>query len=48
MFYGEYCEISKNTYFKEHPCMATSELTLGSDCLQLAFCTVALETILTR
>ena len=33
----EYCEISKNTYFEEHPRTAASELTLGSVCLGLSF-----------
>ena len=44
---GEYCEISKNTYFKEHLHTAAFEVTLGSDCFGLSFWTVAFKTILT-
>ena len=47
MFSSEYCKISKNTYFEEYLRTATSEVTLGSDCLGLSFWTVAFKTILT-
>ena len=47
MFYCEYCEISKNTYFEEHLRTAASEVTLGGDCLGFSFWTVALKIILT-
>ena len=47
MFYCEYSEIPKNTYFEEYLHTAASEVTLGSDCLRLSFWTVAFKTILT-
>ena len=47
MFSGEYCEISKNTYFEEHLRTAASELTSGGDCLVFALWTVTFKTILT-
>ena len=43
MFFYEYCEISKNTYFEEHLRTAASEVTLGSDCLGFSFWTVAFK-----
>ena len=48
MFSGNYCKISKSTYFAEHMYTTTSEVTLGNDCLGLSFWTVALKTILTQ
>ena len=47
MFFYEYCEISKNTYFEEHLRTAASKVTLGSDYLGLSLWTVVLKTILT-
>ena len=47
MFFCEYCEISKNTYFEEDLRTAASEVTLGSDCLGRSFCTVTFKIILT-
>ena len=46
MFSCEYYEISKNIYFEEHLRTASSEVTLGSDCLGLSLWTVAFKTIL--
>ena len=43
MFSYEYWEISKNTYFEEHLCTASSEMTLESDCLGLSFWRVAFK-----
>ena len=48
MFFCEYCEISKNTYFAEHLRTAAFEVTLGSNCLGLSFWAVAFKTILTQ
>ena len=47
VFSSEYWEISKNTYFEEHPRTTASEVTLGSDCLGLSFWRVAFKTIQT-
>ena len=47
MFSCEYWKISKDTCFEEHLRTAASEVTLGSDCLELSFWIVAFETILT-
>ena len=44
----EYCEISKNTYFKENLRTGASEVTVGSDWLGLSFWTVTFKTILTQ
>ena len=43
----EYWKISKKTYFEEHLRTATSEVTLGSDCLGLSFWEIAFKTMLT-
>ena len=43
MFFSEYWEISKSIYFEEHLRMAASEVTLGSDCLELSFWRVAFK-----
>ena len=43
----EYREIFKDTCFEEHLRSASSEETLGSDCLGLSFWRVVLKTILT-
>ena len=48
MFSCKYCEISKNNYFEEHLGTGDSEVTLGSDCLELSFQTVAFKTIMTQ
>ena len=45
---GEYCEISKNTYYEEHLRTAASEETLASACLGLSFWRVAFKTILSQ
>ena len=47
MFSCEYYEISKNIYFEEQLRTASSEMTLGSDCLGLSLWIVAFKTILT-
>ena len=39
------CEVFKNNYFEENFCMAASEITLQSDCLELCFW-IAFKTIL--
>ena len=46
MFFCEYWEVSKNTYFEEQR-TALSEVTLGSDSLEISFWRVAFKTILT-
>ena len=48
MFSYEYCEVSKNTYLEEHRVVATSEVTLGSDCLGVSFWKVVFKTFLTQ
>ena len=41
-------EIFKNNYFEEHLHIGTSEVSLGSDCLELSFCTVTFKTTMTK
>ena len=47
MFTCEYWKICKNTYLEEHLGAAASEVTLGSDCLELSFWRIAFKTVLT-
>lgn len=41
-------EIFKNSHFEEHLHTDTSEVSLGSDYLELSFCTVTFKTIMTK
>ena len=47
MFSLEHWKISKSTYLEDHLCTAASEVTLGSDCLELSFRRIAFKTMLT-
>ena len=47
MFSYGYWEISEKIYFEEYLRTTASEVTLGIDCLELSFWTVALNTNLT-
>ena len=47
MFSCEYWKISKKTYLEEYLRTAASEVTLGSDSLEVSFWRIAFKTVLT-